>query len=129
MEVRFSQDVVTRLSGDDFTMTKNDKLMQHNGNVFIPALWKKESAIIAYSADGYALQTWDMPGDWTATTVDIYKITLDGLKPLQQKVPVKERRLTLSLAKDEAVVITTADFAASAQSVSVGDFGLKHIIL
>jgi hypothetical protein len=106
MEVRFSQGVVARLSGDSLTMTQNGKLMQRNDDVFIPALWRKEPTIVAYSADGYVSQTWDMSDDWTATTVDIYKITLDGLKPLQQKVPVKDRQLTLSLAKDEAVVVS-----------------------
>jgi hypothetical protein len=49
-----------------------------------------------------------MPEDWTAKTVDICKITLDGLKLLQRKAPVKNRRITLSLAKDEAVVITVS---------------------
>ncbi|MDR0757571.1 MAG: endo-alpha-N-acetylgalactosaminidase family protein [Tannerella sp.] len=104
-EVKFSQGVITRLSGDDFTLTKNGKLMQRNSDVFIPALWRKEPAIVAYSADGYVSQTWDMPEDWTAQTVDIYKITLDGLKLLHEKVPVKKRQLTFSLAKDEAGII------------------------
>ncbi|MDR1583741.1 MAG: hypothetical protein LBS55_10895, partial [Prevotellaceae bacterium] len=89
-------------------MTQNGKLMQRNSDVFIPALWKKEPAIVAYSADGYASQSWDMPEDWTAKTVDICKITLDGLKLLQRKAPVKDRRITLSLAKDEAVIITVS---------------------
>jgi hypothetical protein len=105
-EVRFSDGVVvSRLSSDNFTIARNGKLLQRNGDVFIPALWIKEPAVVAYSADGYAAQTWDLPDEWKATHADIYKITTDGLQLLQQKVPVTKRRITLSQTPDEAAVV------------------------
>jgi hypothetical protein len=103
-EVKFAQGVVTHLSGEEYTIRQNGRLMQHNNDVFVPALWLKTPAIIAYSQNGYTAQTWDLPHDWKARKTDIYRITIDGLQFLQH-CTVKNHRITLTLEKGEGVVI------------------------
>lgn len=105
-EVRFSDGVTTRLAGDEYTMRKGKQLMVHNNNIFVPALWIDKPAIIAYSADGYQKKEWLLPSIWKdIKTVDIYKITTEGKTLLTSEQKLKNNKITLSLQKDEGVVI------------------------
>ena len=65
--------------------------------------------IIAYSRTGYENKTWRLPEDWRdVKSVDLYRITLEGLVPARQEVPATEGRLVLSLAAGEALAIVPA---------------------
>ena len=105
-EVQFSDGIVTRLFNDGrFIMKHGNRLMRENDDVFIPALWRKNKEIIAYSAAGYEQKKWQLPCDWKKVhRVDIYEITLAGPKKIGEKI-VDDRWLTLSLKKDQGVSI------------------------
>jgi len=106
-EVRFSGGLTTRLEGQEYTIKQDDRILQHNGDVFVPALWMDKPSIVAYSTEGYNHQSWRLPDDWIKfTTVDMYRMTWDGIQPLQLNIIIKESELILSLDKDEAVLIT-----------------------
>ena len=105
-EVRFSGGVTTRLEGREYTITQDGCILQHNDDVFVPALWMDKPAIVAYSADGYEQKTWLLLSDWSHyTAFDAYRITLDGLQPFQHKIEIKDRQISLSLNKDEALLL------------------------
>ncbi|MDR3269149.1 MAG: endo-alpha-N-acetylgalactosaminidase family protein [Tannerella sp.] len=104
-EVHFSDGIITRLEGEAYTIRQNGRLMLHNGDVFMPALWMDKPAIIAYSTDGYREKTWELPAGWNAEKVDIYRISMNGTQLLHSRVALKKRQLKLSLGKDEAVLI------------------------
>jgi hypothetical protein len=85
--------------GEDF--------LQDGDEVFIPALWRPNKELIAYSADGYSARAWRLPQDWAGIQkVDVYRITLEGLMPKQRSLEVSpQRTVTLTLAADEGVSI------------------------
>jgi hypothetical protein len=63
---------------------------------------------------GYQDKSWRMPGDWgKITSVDIYKIRLEGLDLKHSNVPLANSRLILSLREDEAVSIVPAGMKPS----------------
>jgi hypothetical protein len=81
-------------------------LLRDNNDVFVPALWSKAPAIIAYSEDGYDRRRWLLPEEWSdVKKVDLYLITPLGDKVLQKDVAVDRRQLTLSLDRGIAVAI------------------------
>jgi hypothetical protein len=91
---------IIRRSGD---------LIKDGTDVFVPALWRYEMEIIAYSLEGYAEQTWGFPPDWLqVTAVDIYEISTDGTTLLESAKPIQDNKITLSLAPNQAVAIIPA---------------------
>ncbi len=68
---------------------KGGFILRRENDLFVPALWRQERTIIAYSRRGYSSRSWAMPGDWPdVQRVDISAITPAGLQPLEQ-VPVE----------------------------------------
>ena len=109
-EVAFSEGVVSYLDEKDNYIKQNGRVLLHNGDVFIPALWMDEKAIIAYSTKGYSDKKWQLPSEWKdVQSVDIYHITLDGKKLLSKNTAIKNAavkgEITLSLKADEALLI------------------------
>ena len=105
-EVLFSEGVTTHMDDKNYYIKQNGRVLLQNGNVFIPALWTDSPAIIAYSTDGYEQKTWKLPSDWdNYRKVDVFRLTLNGLESLQQNVNIRNRKLLLSLHKDEAILI------------------------
>lgn len=81
-------------------------LLRDNNDVFVPALWSKTPAIIAYSEEGYNRRRWLLPEEWSDVgKVDIYLITPLGDKVLQKDMAVDRRMLTLSLDRGIAIAI------------------------
>lgn len=76
------------------------------GNTFLPALWKPELTLVAYSSNGYTNRLWPLPGTWKGITrVKSLRMTPDGLlDPLE--IDVTDGRITLSLTAGEARLIT-----------------------
>ena len=102
----FTGDVSTSYPGKH-VMKIGDDFLQDGNDVFIPALWRANKEVIAYSDGGYASHTWRLPEDWAGIQkVDLYRITLEGLIPKQKGLEVSpQRTVTLSLARDEGVSI------------------------
>jgi len=102
----FSGGVITSFPGKHVIKTGED-FLQDGDEVFIPALWRPNKELIAYSAAGYADRAWRLPQDWAGIRkVDVYRITLEGLIPQQRGLEVSPQgALTLTLGADEGVSI------------------------
>ena len=110
----YSDGVVARTEGGKRILRKGDFILREDDNLIVPALWK-EKEIVAYSKTGYENKTWQLPADWTnVTSVDLYRMTLEGRVPLKQAVAIRDSKLVLSLEKDEAVSIVPAGTDRSA---------------
>ncbi len=87
------------------TIKKGDYVLVEDDNVFVEAKWKARE-IIAYSKDGYSNKKWVMPESWKGIkSVDLYEISIDGLELIESGKKIENRRLELSLDKDQAVSI------------------------
>ncbi|MDR1330956.1 MAG: endo-alpha-N-acetylgalactosaminidase family protein [Tannerella sp.] len=129
-EVAFSEGVVTHLDDREYFIRQNGRLLLRNGDVFMPALWMDHPAIIAYSTDGYRQpQHWEFPADWKeVTAVDLFRLTPDGPEPKQEKVAVRNGKLSLALDRDEAVLIAPSGEMTGTlrqDTLSIASLGLK----
>jgi hypothetical protein len=106
---RFTDDVTTSYPGK-YVMKQGDDFLQDGGDVFIPALWRTEREVVAYSEKGYRARTWRLPADWAdVRAVDLYRITTEGLVPARKGLKVGAgRKLELGLAADEGLSIVPA---------------------
>jgi len=104
----YSNGVIARVENGKKIIRKGDFILREDDNLFVPALWKAKE-IIAYSQAGYTDRAWVLPVEWKdVNTVDLYKITLKGLEPMQKAIQVKNGKLTLTLQKEEGVSIVPA---------------------
>ena len=103
--VQYSDNVRTFLSAKEYKITRGDATILENGDVLIPALWINNKSIIAYSKTGYENKTWELPEDWaTVKKVKLSRISMDG-KSNSDRVKTESGKLTLTLAKDEMILI------------------------
>ena len=87
------------------TIKKGDYVLVENDDVFVEAKWK-EKEIIAYSEEGYDNKQWQMPESWAhVRSVDLYRITIDGVELVVSGKIIEDKRLTLSLDKGQALSI------------------------
>jgi len=87
------------------TATKGNQQMRDGDDICMPALWREERTLIAYSRQGYESKTWELPPDWKELKrVFISRITLQGPEPVGE-APVTDGKIALGLAEDEALVI------------------------
>ena len=102
----FTGGVTTSYPGKH-VMKLGDDFLQDGSDVFIPALWRPNKELIAYSADGYSDRAWRLPQDWAGIRkVDVYRITLQGLIPKQRGLEVSPQgTVMLTLVPDEGVSI------------------------
>jgi hypothetical protein len=105
-EVHFSDDLITCLQNDgQFSIKHKGILLQDNNDVCIPALWRQNKELIAYSSAGYKDKKWQLPDDWkNIGVVDIYEITEGGLNKLGQQ-KIENGQLVLSLKPCQEVCI------------------------
>jgi len=105
----YSDGVVARTEDGKNIIRKGDFVLRENDNLFVPALWRMEKEIIAYSREGYENKSWLLPEDWRDIKgVDTYRVTMEGCVPMKKGVEAATGRLTLSLPPDEAVSIVPA---------------------
>lgn len=103
--VQFSGNIRTSISKEGFTLKKGEICLVENENVFMPALWLKKPSIIAYSNKGYTNKTWTLPNEWKKSKkIVLYEITVAG-KIKKESIHVKSGQITLSLQKDEMLLI------------------------
>jgi hypothetical protein len=106
---RFTDDVATTYPGK-YVMKRGTDFLQDGDDVCIPALWRTNKEVIAYSAEGYARRSWRLPDDWAGIRkADVYRITLDGLVLKQKGLALApDRTVSLSLGRDEGVSLIPA---------------------
>ncbi len=108
-ELRFSDGMISRadFAEGTSTITKGDIVVREGGDVFVPALWRDEREIIAFSKSGYAGRRWTLPAGWEdVERVSAGTITIDGLTN-SREIPVVDSSVELTLSPGEAVSIQT----------------------
>jgi hypothetical protein len=105
---QFCMKVVPWYHKNNATDTTDMSKMLQKDDICMPALWKKQQALIAYSRNGYDNKTWTLPPNWKGVTkVTVSRITLDGLKRVGE-AGVMRGKLSLSLEKGAAVAVVPA---------------------
>jgi hypothetical protein len=104
----YSGNLLARKEDGNRIIRDGSLILRENDDLFVPALWTKKE-IIAYSRTGYTAKSWQLPAGWNRTaSVDVYGISLMGCTPVRKQVPVRQSSVTLSLEKEQAVVIVPA---------------------
>jgi hypothetical protein len=86
--------------------TADPPTMIDGTDICMPALWCEGQTLIAYSKDGYASRTWQLPPDWQGVRrAALARLTFEGPEP-RGAMPVVDGRVTLCVGKDEALTLT-----------------------
>jgi hypothetical protein len=106
-EAYFSGDVVTRVDQTGkVTISERGRVLRDDNNILFPALWREDSSLIAYSAEGYADRRWELPPDWKGVTeVKTAEVTMSGLQP-GGSLRVSNNHIQLTLQPDHALMLT-----------------------
>ncbi|NQT85914.1 hypothetical protein HQ560_04070, partial [bacterium] len=84
---------------------KGDQQAVDGTDTCMPALWRQEKTLIAYSKEGYDSKTWQLPPDWEGVSrVHLSRITLEGHEPAGETA-VTDGRIALSVGAGEAFMI------------------------
>jgi hypothetical protein len=103
--LHLSDGVISQVDHGHRTITRHGRVLLDGEDVCMPALWRPNPELMAYSLTGYAARTWAVPESWADVRLaDLYEITPLGLAALGS-TPVAAGQLTLSLAADQAVAI------------------------
>jgi len=109
--VQFSDNVKSFMDEDGkVRITRDGHPIRIGNDVFIPALWKTNREIIAWSDGGYKARRWKLPAEWRdVAAVDFYDNTLNGVRLRKSSVNVDGAGfLELSLSARDGVVIVPA---------------------
>jgi len=105
---QFCLNVVPWHYKNNTTASKGAQRMRDGDNICMPALWRKDRTLIAYSKKGYNSRTWDLPPDWEdVETASVFRITLTGLDEAGV-VNACRGSVNLSVKSGEALLITPA---------------------
>ncbi len=104
--VQFSENVKTIMQENhEFSLTRNGLTIVENDNLLIPALWIGDNALIAYSSKGYQNKIWKLPEGWQEKcALKISRVTTEGKSFLETRKTLT-RNLSLSVGKDELLII------------------------
>jgi hypothetical protein len=107
-EVHFTESVKTEVrdEGKKFTMRQEDRVLQEDSDIFLPALWR-ENECIAYSRGG-CKREWPLPPAWKG----ISRVAIHNLFPRAdgkvREAKASNGRVTISLEPAQAVYVTPA---------------------
>ena len=102
-EVRFSGNLTSSIIQGKPLIKHGNMIIRHGNDVFVPALWKTDMEIIAFSADGYSQRKWDLPSSFhVLDSLYMHDITADCLRFLQE-TPVVNGTVSISLGQNQAV--------------------------
>ena len=103
--VKYSDDVSTILSKENFVVMKGTQILVENEDILIPAFWLGNNALLAYSKNGYKNRSWELPAPWgDLSKIRISRITTEG-KTVLTVDRIVHLKLSISLEKDEMVLI------------------------
>jgi lysophospholipase L1-like esterase len=101
---QFCNRVVPWYYDNNTTVLKGSQPLRAGDDLCYPALWC-EKTLVAYSFKGYESKTWTLPPGWESVKkVVVSEIRPEGLKKLSE-VEVKDGKITISLAKEQGVMI------------------------
>jgi hypothetical protein len=88
---------------------EGDQQMVSGTDICMPALWCDQRTLIAYSKDGYAEKTWELPPDWKdVRSAALSRIAIEGHEPVGD-VAVTGGRITIGVGKNHALKICPGD--------------------
>lgn len=103
--VQFSKGVRTELKNGVFKLMQDECVLVDQKDVLLPALWREDGALIAYSEYGYKEKCWSLPRTLNKSkTVTLYKVDKSGQLKIGTTT-VRNQKITLSLNPGEMVVI------------------------
>lgn len=90
---------------------QGDFVLRDNDDFFVPVLWKNRQ-LMAYSEQGYQERKWHLPPGWQGVrNVDVYRVGVNGTTLHSQSIPVKDKKITISVSSGEALLIVPAGVA------------------
>jgi hypothetical protein len=108
--LRYSSGFTAGREGFRRIIRNGDFILRRGDDLFVPALWCSTRTIMAYSAKGYIDRDWVLPADWAdVRQVDVFLITLTGLKLTEHNKIIDDGKIQLSLERGQAVAFVPVD--------------------
>ena len=104
---QFCSKVVPWYYHNNLAKKGDDAYWQQTGDIFLPALWLKNT-IVAFSEKGYDSKKWKLPPGWNAKKVIVSIITVEPTVT-SSTLAVDRGEITLSLKPGEAVSIKASN--------------------
>lgn len=103
--VQYSGNVRTFLAAGALRITQGETVLLEDDNLLMPAPWIGNTALVAYSKNGYQHKSWDLPeGFRNAKKLRVYTISTEGKKKAGVLRPVAGK-ISLSLEKDQMLLL------------------------
>lgn len=103
--VQFSENVKTELTSNGFTLKQGRNTLVDGDDIFIPALWLNNKAIVAFSKNGYESKSWSVPQGYPKNgRVTIKSINQSGVIKTH-KGQISNGKITLKLMANEMVLV------------------------
>jgi len=103
--VLFSNGVQTKLEDKNFYLIQGKKVLIHNGDMLLPALWIKKPTLVAYSKNAYKDKLWSLPDGFEHyKKFKVSDISINGLTKLGV-IESKNGKIKLSLKPDQAIAL------------------------
>ncbi|MBX3253806.1 MAG: hypothetical protein KF862_06660 [Chitinophagaceae bacterium] len=101
----FSNNIESAISGKQYSLKQDGKLLSDGEDILIPALWMPETAMIAYSKHGYENREWRLPENFSGyKKLDVYRITAEGRRFLYS-IPARNGMIRLSVPAATGYII------------------------
>ncbi|MBO4642440.1 MAG: hypothetical protein J5661_06245 [Bacteroidaceae bacterium] len=102
----FEKGVRTMIRDNKMYVAQDGNVLAEGGDIFIPAVWLGNKAVVAFSEDGYSVRTWILPaGTKLPRSTKGWVIQPQGRTEFKD-FKVKGRQVTLTLAPGEMVLLT-----------------------
>ena len=92
------------------SITRDGEYIRQGGDIFIPALWRNNREIMAWSELGYSNRRWKLPPEWKGVEkVDVYRNKLAEATIKERGIAVDEQGyLALSMDQYTGVIVVPA---------------------
>jgi len=86
--------------------SKDSQRILQGDDCCVPLVWETDRTLLAYSRNGYARKSWELPTDWKGVkTAKLTNVTVENVTPAGT-ADVEDGKVALSLAAGQAVLIT-----------------------
>lgn len=108
-QVQYSKEVSVKLSQDEYKVAQGNIVLVDNNDLLMPARWISESAMIAYSKQGYQQKTWKLLPEYKSfKKMNVYRVSQEG-KILIKQQKIKSGSIQLSLEANEMLYLDKID--------------------
>ena len=101
----YSKEVSVKLSQDEYKVVQGNVLLVDNNDLLIPARWISETAMIAYSKQGYQQKKWKLLPEYNhLKKMNVYGVSQEG-KRLIKKQKINSGSIQLTLEANEMLYL------------------------